>query len=319
MAAAAAATAPLWPKIIGAIGSAIGGIGGLFSGLKGSSAGDAAESSAVLMEHQANVNRDYQKWYLNEMIPKMIKMGYHPLAALGMQPTSSGVNPIAVYGDGGRDLGLGLEKMGQSMAQFSRHWKTQEQKEAEAIAIGIENEKYKQMRIETAIKSEELNDLRGTRKTGNEMVDSQGNMVVQPMTPTAAISSKKSGVTMGGAIDAYWVDEDGKLHTTISKDASEPFESDEVAKTERAWDRIPKKIKSYFTRSKYPPVDPSYFGYPKSYRWRWIHTMSGGYWQAARGSAAPPRSHYNPPPHKTTSKRLLQGGHKWGRVKSQYR
>lgn len=95
-------------SILGAVGSIAGGIGGYFAQKSANKA--AAKEARKAREHEINILKNQVGWRVTDAM----KAGLHPLAALGLNPASSGTGAAQVFGPQdyaslGADVGRALE------------------------------------------------------------------------------------------------------------------------------------------------------------------------------------------------------------------
>lgn len=247
-------------------------LGGAASGLSNSGGGGDSRNTAVLMEHQANVNRDYQNWYIQNYLPRLMREskrnGIHPLTMLGVPPTSSGVNPISINegpSAGRQALAGALQGAGQGIEQFYKNKRTPEEIEAVNVALDIEREKLKNYKLQNIGMARDISKTLPT-VGGQTLLPGQSQTVLpqimnsQKGDPTATAGLNPSQMYMLGPNEELIKLNDEKL--------GEALESDMIGNIEMQGSKLVRSYKdtAYPSRPKMTPHELNK-NYPKHYVW----------------------------------------------------
>lgn len=240
----------MWGDIIGSAIQAGGGLAGI--GLQGG--GDPYRQSKNILKHQFRHQRNmFRKsynaarnfatkglsWEFEQKMAMAKKHGIHPLAVLGQQGQSFpgatvGGGSAGGFGSGGDDTGRIAASMGQDIGRAVKSVMTKTEKEMEALRIKQEKLRTEKMGIEVDVAKKQLDDMNSpSYPSENPLgIQGQGDTIIEEDLPVIYENSQlprsqSIGVSAGTApLKSSYTDQFGRRDLLLSKDASEPAESD---------------------------------------------------------------------------------------------
>lgn len=218
---------------------ALGAIGSLIGGKMDR---DQAEEQ---QQRSYDQQKEFAQMGIRWKVADAVAAGLHPLAALGANTTS--FSPISV---GSSDFGGSLGRMGQDIGRAAEaHLDSNDRRLKDAMVAKAEAEAEHAVLQNTQLKAEIARQSQvgpGIPSVAPWMGQNTGPYVDAPNAASNwkpevqnIPTSDKIGTTAGPpqALETDYIDPEGYHERLLSKNASEPYESDEFASTERFFNK----------------------------------------------------------------------------------